>query len=122
DVVAEKIEVPVGAAMLAGDPFTTSKNERPCDRERSQGQDQLYSFFDILGLKTLRTLGDRELYAVAFLEGLVSVTHYRRIVDKYIPAGGPLNESKSFFIVEPFDSALLFAHYSLTPFLQLQHA
>src|SRR5215475_6359353 len=93
---------------------------RPCGTAR-RVQIGLRHFFDILCLKTFGTLCNREFYTIAFLQGLVSVAHYCRIVHKNIPARGPLNETETFFVVEPLDFALLFTHYPQTPFLHLQH-
>src|SRR5262249_33113972 len=99
-----------------------SQTTRPCDQGGPQGQNRLGHFFDILCLATFRTLGDCKLHAIAFFQGLVSIAYNRRIMDKHIAAGSPLNKPKSFFVIEPLDLALLFTHYPQTPFLQLQHA
>src|SRR5207247_435557 len=102
-----------------------SNTTRPCDRFDRMAIVPLRRFFNILGLKTLWTLSDGELHAVAFLESLVSIADYGRIVDKDIPARRPLNKSKPLFIVEPLYLPQLFAHCPQTPLyitLQLQHA
>ena len=71
----------------------------------------LRHFFNILGLETFQTLGNGEFDTVTFLQGLVSVAYDRRIVHKDVPARSPLDESETFFVVEPLDLALLFTHH-----------
>src|SRR5215469_7949853 len=90
---------------------------RPRDRYDRRAKSGLRHFFNILCLEAFRTLRDCEFNAVAFFQGLVSVAHDGRVVDKHISAGSPLDETETLFVVKPLDLARLFTHYPQTPFL-----
>src|ERR1700681_4080004 len=90
--------------------YNKSQTTRPCDRGDRRVQKRLFCFCHILRLEPLWTLCNGKFYTIAFLKGLVSVTHDRRIVNKHVPAGRPLNKPKSFFIVKPLHFSHFFAH------------
>src|SRR6185295_7669493 len=103
--VGGKTRGPIGAEHQM--PKTT----RPCGPNDRRVQNRLRHFFNILCLEPFRTLCDRELNTVAFLQGLVSVTNNSRIVDEHVPARRPLDKTEALFIVKPLYLALLFTHY-----------
>src|SRR5207237_9763728 len=101
-------------AVLALSQFKNTT--RPCDQGDRRAPKFLRRFFNVLSLKPLRTLSNREFHTIAFLERFVSVADDSGIVDKHISASGPLNEFEPLFVVEPLYLSLLFAHHRQTPF------
>src|SRR5204863_7219453 len=89
-------------------PQTTRPCDARCDR---RVKNRLGGFFNILRLKTLMTLSNREFDAVAFFQGLVSVTYNSRIVHEHIASRRSLDKPESLLVIEPLHLALLFAHY-----------
>jgi hypothetical protein len=69
--------------------------------------------FDVLCLGAFGSLGDRELYSLAFFKVAVSVAHNGAKMDKDIAAGITLNETVSLGTVEPLHNALFFFGHDL---------
>ncbi len=61
---------------------------------------------DLVGLRTLLTLGDLELDPLAFFERLVSVHLDRAVVDEYVTTAIDGDEAIALFAAEPLDRAL----------------
>lgn len=60
----------------------------------------------ICGLRSFRTLDNFEFDRVLFVQSLVSLVYDCRVMDKNIWTVIASDESESFRIIEPFDSAL----------------
>ena len=64
--------------------------------------------YDVLGLKPLGTLGDRELDLIAFVKRLESRCLNGRMVHEDIVSGSATYESVALVVVEPLYCSLLF--------------
>jgi hypothetical protein len=64
--------------------------------------------YDVLGLKPLGTLGDRELDLIAFVKRLESCCLNGRMVHEDIVSGSATYESVALVVVEPLYCSLLF--------------
>ncbi len=68
----------------------------------------------ICRLETLRTLGDFELYLVAFIKGFKSIPLDSGEVNEYVVSIVFGNKSEALLFIKPFYTT--FGHYSSPPF------
>ena len=71
--------------------------------------------FHFVRLWPFLALGDHKADRLAFLEGLETITPYGGKVNEQIRAGGPGDEPKPFFLVEPFYGPCFFRTHSVFP-------
>lgn len=75
----------------------------------------LLEFVNVRRLWTLRTFDDFELYSLTFIQGLETVALNCAEVYEYIFAAFNLDETETFFCVEPLNCTLLQMNSSMVP-------
>jgi hypothetical protein len=65
---------------------------------------------DVRRLRSFLTLGDLELYRVAFLQALVSLRGDRAVMNKNVGPIGAADEAVSFGVIEPLDGSFQAFH------------